>query len=225
MNTESKAPAAPVQPEQEKGVPFLKGERVTLRTFGPADIEKVYRWINDPAVNRSLLRGDIPMGWSDELEWVDRSRRRREESITLGIEIAEIGLIGVTGLDIQWPNRSGDTGTMIGEPSAWGKGYGTEAKMLVLSHAFRRLNLRNIYSKVYAFNERSIRCQQRCGYIEEARLKECIFRDGLYHDLVILTATRESFEAAEAAWKEKRVTQQEGLIMDFSGSAVPRLFH
>lgn len=183
------------------GAPFLKGELVTLRTLGEADVERVYRWINDPTVNRSLSRGDLPMGWKDELEWIDRTGKRREDSLTLGIEVPGDGLVGVTGLDIQWPNRTGDTGTMIGEPEAWGKGYGTEAKMLLLGHAFRRLNLYKVYSEVYAFNERSLRCQKRCGYIEEARLRECIFRDGSYHDLVILTATRESFEAAEATWR------------------------
>lgn len=185
---------------------FLVGERVTLRTLCRADAPRLLRWINDPATNRFLVRGDFPMGWQDEIEWIDRAARRRDGEICLGIETAEEGLIGLMDLSVDsWPDRTGSTGTMIGEVSARGKGYGTEAKMLLLGHAFRRLNLRRVYSKVYSFNKASLRCQKRCGYVEEARLKENVFRDGRYHDMVFLVATRESFEAAEAVWRAAKV--------------------
>jgi len=209
-----------------QGVPFLKGERVTLRTITRADAPKFLRWINDPVTSRFLLRGDFPLGWDDEMEWIDKVARRKEDHLSLGIEVPEFGLVGNVSLKVEsWIDRVATTGTMIGEAATRGKGYGTEAKMLLLGHAFRRLNLRKVYSNVCASNEASHRCQLRCGYVEEGRYRDDLYREGRYHDLLVLSATRESFEAAEAAWKEKRVTQQEGLIMDFSGSAVPRLFH
>lgn len=202
MNTENSQKPAGVATPDSQTAPFLVGDRVTLRTICRADAPRLLRWINDPATNRFLVRGDFPMGLADEIEWIERHERRRDGEICLGIEAAELGLIGLMDLSVDsWPDRTGSTGTMIGETSARGRGYGTEAKMLLLGHAFRRLNLRRVYSKVYGFNEASLRCQKRCGYVEEARLRECIFRDGRYHDLVILTATRESFEAAEAAWR------------------------
>ena len=41
---------------------------------------------------------------------------------------------------------------MIGESEYWGRGLGTEAKMLLLDYAFNTLNLRRICSQVLAFN-------------------------------------------------------------------------
>lgn len=202
MKTETKEEGASAEAQT---APFLVGERVTLRTLSRADAPKLLRWINDPDTNRFLVRGDFPMGWQDEVDWLDRASRRRDGEICLGIEVPEAGLVGCIDLSVDsWPDRTGSTGTMIGDPAARGKGYGTEAKMLLLGHAFRRLNLRRVYSKVYSFNEASLRCQKRCGYAEEARLRENIFRDGKYHDMVFLVATRESFEAAEAAWKARK---------------------
>jgi RimJ/RimL family protein N-acetyltransferase len=145
------------------------------------------------------------MGWDDEVEWLDKISRRKEGELYLGIEVRELGLIGLTSMKVEsWINRTAVTGTMIGHQEARGKGYGTEAKMLLLGHAFRRLNLRKVYSNVYAPNERSLRCQKRCGYVEEGRFKDDVFLNGQYHDVITLAAWRETFEAAEREWLEKR---------------------
>ncbi len=56
---------------------------------------------------------------------------------------------------INWKDRTATTGAVIGEKAYWDKGYGSEAKMLVLDYAFNMLNLRKICSQVLAFNKRS----------------------------------------------------------------------
>ena len=43
----------------------------------------------------------------------------------------------------------------IGEPDAWGHGYGTEATRLMLDHAFGTLGLHRIALFVFEFNERA----------------------------------------------------------------------
>lgn len=202
MNTEPNQEAAPASPAN---TPFLVGERVTLRTVSRADAPLCLRWINDQQTNRFLIRGDFPMGWDDEVEWLDKISRRKEGELHLGIEVPELGLIGLTSLKVEsWVNRTAVTGTVIGVAEARGKGYGTEAKMLLLGHAFRRLNLRKVYSNVYAPNEASLRCQKRCGYVEEGRFKDDVFLNGQYHDVITLAAWRETFEAAEKEWLEKK---------------------
>lgn len=200
MKTEEKKQSA----ADHVGVPFLRGERVTLRTISPADVPLLYRWVNDPDVCYTLRRGDTPMGWQDEVEWAERSLRASESRINLMLEVPEHGPIGTMGLDINWPDRSGSTGTMIGVKEAWGKGFATEAKMVLLNHAFNRLNLWKVWTHVFGYNERSLRCQKRCGYVEVARYPEDVFRDGRYHDTFTLMATRETFEAAHAAWRATR---------------------
>ena len=208
MNTE--ATPKPVAPAAAEGIttPFLVGPRVTLRTVNRADAPKFLRWINDAETNRFLIRGDFPMGWDDEVEWLDKISRRKEGELYLGIEVPELGLVGLTSLKVEsWVNQTAVTGTMIGEAAARGRGYGTEAKMLLLGHAFRRLNLRKVYSNVYAPNERSLACQKRCGYVEEGRFKDDVFLAGSYHDVITLAAWRHTFEAAEREWLAARAAK------------------
>lgn len=208
MNTENSQKPAGADAPDSQTAPFLVGERVTLRTVCRADAPKLFRWINDSETNRFLVRGDFPMGWEDEVEWIDKIARRKEGVLHLGIEVAELGLIGLTNLTVEsWINQTAVTGTMIGLAEARGKGYGTEAKMLLLGHAFRRLNLRKVYSNVYSCNERSMRCQKRCGYVEEGRFKDDVFLNGQYHDVVTLAAWRHTFEAAEREWLEKKAAK------------------
>ena len=54
-------------------------------------------------------------------------------------------------------------------PQHRGKGLGTEAVQLVLSHAFDALELSVVRARVLAFNSRAIACYRRCGFREVAR--------------------------------------------------------
>lgn len=85
------------------------------------------------------------------------------------------------------------TGAVIGEKEYWGKGYGSEAKLLLLKYAFDVLNLRKICSAAIAFNERSIRYQERTGYKIEGRRANQIYADGQYWDEVLLAVYREDW--------------------------------
>ncbi len=172
---------------------FRKGPRLELRPILEADVPLLLPWINDPEVSM-YLKVYLPMMEADEQEFVQKLHKQKPEHIVLMI-VAEgkpIGTIGLHGVDYR--NRRATTGTLIGEKECWGKGYGTEAKMLLLEYAFHTLNLRKVCSNVYAFNERSIRYSKRCGYTEEGRLKEHHFAGGRYWDQICLAVFKTDWE-------------------------------
>jgi RimJ/RimL family protein N-acetyltransferase len=73
--------------------------------------------------------------------------------------------IGNTNLfNVDLHNGTADFGILIGEPDAWGKGYGTEATRLMLDYAFDVLGLHNVQLQVYSNNERAVRAYQRAGF-------------------------------------------------------------
>lgn len=94
---------------------------------------------------------------------------------------------------INWQNRTAVTGAVIGEKNYWGKGYGTEAKMILLDYAFNTLNLRKITSSVKAFNKRSLAYSLHCGYVIEGRLRDQHFVGGRYWDDIILGLFKEQW--------------------------------
>ncbi|NQV87992.1 MAG: GNAT family N-acetyltransferase [Parcubacteria group bacterium] len=184
---------------------FRKGKRVFL---GPIELEHVpllTKWINDPEVNEFLTIIKPNSSLSEE-KWV-RSLGDRENDVTFGIFLFSTGeMIGVIGLhQINNVNGTATTGTIIGEKNQQNKGYGTEAKMLLLEYAFNTLNLRKICSQVYDFNGRSRKCLEKCGYKLDGGdpLKAHVYRNGNFVDLYNLAVFKDDFLKLWAKYKKK----------------------
>ena len=110
--------------------------------------------------------------------------------------------IGSTGLiNLDWRNRSGELGIVIGKRDYLGKGYGKEAVDLLLGFGFNELNLHRIGLQVFDFNERAIRSYTKSGLVEEGRLREAFYREGAFHDIVLMGITEEEFRLRSASGK------------------------
>ncbi len=179
--------------ERKSKLVFLKGKKTLLRPLRKTtDFELCLHWINDPEVNQYLLV-HFPVTEKKEVEWFDNLANNPGE-IVLGIETLDGKLIGTMGLHrINGKDRTALTGALIGEKEYWGKGYGTDAKMTLLDYAFNTLNLRKINSSVYAFNKRSLKYNLKCGYKIEGVRKKQIFRNGKYHDEILIAVFKEDW--------------------------------
>ena len=166
---------------------MLRGKKVVLRPIDiDRDLENFYHWINDPEVNQFLGRPLMPITRENERKKLHEMLSDKD-TIVFAIDTLEGKHIGITGLHhISLVNRSAVTGTFIGDPSDWSKGYGTDAKMALLEYAFRELNLRRIESTVLAFNIRSLKCQLRCGYKIEGRKEKVFYKNRNWHDVIML---------------------------------------
>ena len=82
----------------------------------------------------------------------------------------------------------------IGDKDYRSKGYGTEAIRLVLEYGFKYLNLKNINLDVFAFNERAIKCYEKCGFKEYGRRRKCKFVNGVYYDVISMDILDEESE-------------------------------
>lgn len=169
---------------KENKVVFLRGQRVVLRPIEKEDLEKLVIWINDPEVTQ-FLSMNMPMTMLQEEQWYD-NLSKRDRDIILGIEV-DGKLIGTMGFHhIDWVHRTATTGALIGDKAYWGKGYGTDAKMILLNFGFNTLGLRKINSSVYEFNKRSLQYSLHCGYKIEGRKKAQHFVKGRYRDEILL---------------------------------------
>ncbi|MBI3774779.1 MAG: GNAT family N-acetyltransferase, partial [Gammaproteobacteria bacterium] len=71
-------------------------------------------------------------------------------------------------------------------PSDLGKNFGTETTHLVLDYAFRQLGLHRVDVRVLAYNERAIRCYEKCGFIREHVERESAWVNGQWHNDLIM---------------------------------------
>lgn len=73
----------------------------------------------------------------------------------------------------------------IDDPAYLGRGYGTEAIRLALTHAFSA-GLHRISLRVLASNSRAIACYRKCGFVAEGREREAAFVNGGWEDDIIM---------------------------------------
>ena len=104
-------------------------------------------------------------------------------------EIATSQPVGMTWLsDIDDYNGTAYFAISIGEPSARGKGYGTETTRLMLDYAFIRLGLHNVALNVFENNPAGIRAYQKAGFKEFARVREAYVSGGRRWDDIWMEA-------------------------------------
>lgn len=178
-------------------MPRLLGNRIMLREYRKDDLPWIRQWVNDPAIVSSL--SDIflyPHTQESTEAYLDAMLE--DNSDTCGFVIADLATeayIGQVNLDaIDWKNRIGQLGIVIGSIDHMGYGYGTEAVNLLVAFAFYELNLNRVELEVYDFNERAYRCYLACGFKEEGRLREKMYRNGRYSDVIQMSILRSEWD-------------------------------
>jgi len=96
-------------------------------------------------------------------------------------------------MNVNTEAKMAEFGIFIGDKKYWGQGCGTEACRLIVDHGFRKLKLHRVYLRVLAYNIRGIKSYQKVGFKVEGRLKEHIYRDGFYHDEIVMGLLREEY--------------------------------
>ena len=173
---------------------IVAGDRVYLSHFERADAPLMARWLSDLEVTTHLGAIGQVFGVEDEEEWIDRVRRDRYNP-TFSIIVREgtqiIGSLGLKGVD---PKRgTAELGITIGEKSAWGKGYGSEAARLLVDFGFTLLGLHSIYLKHWDFNGRAHRSYLKAGFKDAGRLRSRLEIGGRRYDELYMDITREDF--------------------------------
>ena len=178
-----------------KGVPgFLQGTRITLRALVRDDLALYRSWLDDPRVTEYLEMGARPTRDADcEALW--RLANEAEDAVVFAIAERKGGkAVGTCGLYlIQWVARRAQFNILIGEPSAWDKGYGTEAAQLILDYAFDVLNLNSVQLGVNADNARAVRSYEKIGFVREGVRRQFVYRNGRYYDSVMMSVLRDEY--------------------------------
>ena len=157
-------------------------------TGSTTEIEAWSRFVNLQLTTEHLHTGSQPMRTIDvEKKWADE---RAEGDILFAVYCGE-RFIGTCGLhNFRWIYHSAEHRYLIFDPEFVGKGIGTQICKTLLWHGFKRLNLHKQWLGVSAKNERAIACYKKCGFVEEARLRDELYVMGEYVDALRMSVLR-----------------------------------
>jgi diamine N-acetyltransferase len=175
---------------------MILGTDIRLRAIEKEDLPLFVAWLNDPEVTENLSLV-IPLSLAAEEKWYQDILQRSPEKRPLAIEIPQgedwqpIGIVGLE--DVDWIIRSAELGIFIGVKSLWQKGYGQKTLNLILQHGFETLNLNRIYLRVFKTNQRGIHAYEKTGFVLEGQLRQAMYRNGRYLDVLIMSVLREEW--------------------------------
>jgi len=172
-----------------------------LRPFTQSDITENYlAWFHDQKVCEYTSHGNFAYTNEMAIEFFENAEKNGDviwaimaKSIegTTGTQISKIingtcyTHIGNIALqNINWIDRNAEFAGIIGEKEYWGKGIGTKAIELLFEHGFNKLNLNKIYLGTSDSNHGMMNIAQKLGMIAEGRLKDHVFLNGEYEDIL-----------------------------------------
>jgi RimJ/RimL family protein N-acetyltransferase len=179
---------------------MLYSKRLRLRAAEKTDIPRFVTWLNDPEVTQFLLIA-YPMSQAFEEKWFESMIERGLAEQVLVIERKvddDYEPIGNTSfMHIDWVSRNAEIGIFLGEKKVWSQGYGREAMKLMLRYGFNQMNLHRISLQVYEHNIRGIKAYEHAGFVHEGRLRQDVFKEGVYRDVLIMAVIRPEWQDEE----------------------------
>ncbi len=171
----------------------MKGERVRIRPVRREDLVVVESWVNDDEVqgmyNDFGFEGHGSIGPSFE-----KSGFIDDHQATLIIEDNEGNIVGgMSYHQARYGPKAAHQVYNIGlhiSPEERGKGYGTEAQILLADYLFNTYPIARVEASTDVENTAEQRSLEKAGFTREGVLRKAQWRRGAWHDLVLYSKLR-----------------------------------
>lgn len=185
------------------------------------DHEHLVRWRNDPRI-KPYFYNDDPVSLESHMKWwakvsADPTQRNfiieipdnnvaHDDYYALGGEIEYIPIGMGSLMNIDPVNRTGEYARFKIDPDYQGRGYATEAEILLMRYAFDSLNLNRVWLHAFPENPALMKLHANTGFVIEGRMRQHIWKNGEWRDVLVMGLladefrTRHAVEADEVQW-------------------------
>ncbi|MBE7728118.1 MAG: GNAT family N-acetyltransferase [Enterocloster aldenensis] len=181
---------------------------VILRAIEETDLPFLQEMMNDPGIEKMTGGSCFPVSYDRQKHWFESYNQQAELRLMIQIKGGfTIGCIMLTNID--WKNRSAElaqktkaTQEQRVEHDIW------DAMMGFLNYAFNELNLNCVYGTVLEYNYLSRKLAKRCGLKEEGILRDRVFKNGRYHNLIPNSVIKKDFDEVYKKYREERFNEK-----------------
>ena len=174
---------------------MLRSDGACLEPPRLEDMPTYLSWRRMPEVSHFLWGRPSVSSLRQQEEWFEHVARAEDEvAWRIVVDDRTVGRASIFGID--WVNRRGETSTVIGDPSLWGKGIGSTVVRLRCRYAFVELALERLETISLVENIGMHRALERSGYRNLTRLHRFVFRHGQWHDVYLFELVRSDWQAS-----------------------------
>lgn len=173
---------------------LLKYGCATLRAIEPTDSSLLLKMMNDPEIEINTVGEHSPVGLNQQNQWTS-TYKNDDKNIRLMIDLTNgktIGMVSLTAID--YKNGTAQTGFKIScsfEDRM--KNDTFDACAALYSYAFQYLRLNCIVGETLEENSFSLNLQKRLGFQVEGILKERVFKNGKFQNIVSTSLLKSDF--------------------------------
>ena len=160
---------------------LIKGKKVLLRAIEFGDAEVLQQMINDEEIEKMIMGYSFPIAQHQQIRWIENLVNEKNVFRAI-IDVNGVAIGTVILSDIDMKNGTAEVHVKLAQSSERGKGYGTDAVLTVLSYAFNELRLNCVCCRVKEDNIASRKMFEKCGFVQEGRLRSRVYKDGKYYD-------------------------------------------
>ncbi|MDB5425666.1 MAG: flmH [Phenylobacterium sp.] len=165
-----------------------------LRLIGPDDSARVLAWRNSPQVS-AYMYSDHQIGQDEHERWFAAALAASDRRYwIIEMDGEPVGLANLARMDLG--ARRCDWAYYLGEASTRGRGLGSRIEYIVLRHVFETLGLNKLWCEVLVENEGVWKLHESFGFVREALLRQHVFKDGRFQDVVGLGMLASDWAAA-----------------------------
>lgn len=184
--------------DENKKSHVIEGADIYLRLINEEDTDRIIKWRNTEFVRQNFIYQELFTRQGHE-NWVRTMVDTGKVVQFIIIKKKGDKPVGSVYLrDIDRAHKKAEYGIFIGEEEALGKGYGTQAARMMIDYAFHEEGLHKLMLRVLAKNACARRSYEKAGFVEEAYLKDEVFLNGRYQDVIYMAVINNEGQEAFA---------------------------
>ncbi|MEZ0328320.1 MAG: UDP-4-amino-4,6-dideoxy-N-acetyl-beta-L-altrosamine N-acetyltransferase [Dissulfuribacterales bacterium] len=167
----------------ERVKPFYYDCKLRFVVPDSEDCDLLLKWRNSDRVRMNMLNDQL-ISRDEHLSWLNYILQSSKNKVWIfEYKCVPMGQFNIK--EINNKNRTARLGFYIGEENA-PTGLGSAMLYLGFERIFERENIRKLCSDILSTNKISLHINKKFGFQEEGCLKQQIFRNGEYIDLVLM---------------------------------------
>ncbi len=164
---------------------------IKLRRLEKKDVPFILEWMKDDELNQFFRFDAKTITEQTVLNFVENSFSDISKNYAITLDDDEyLGTISLK--EINQKDKSTEYAVAL-RKKAIGKGVAKSATLEVLKTAFKDLKLNKVYLNVYADNLRAAKLYEKCGFKKTGYLKQHVYLNGVYKDLLLYEILSEEF--------------------------------
>ncbi len=170
----------------------LIGELVILRLMTFKDSSNIYKWRTSDRVANNFPSGS-EITWNNHQKWMKSVINNPEAFYWMICDISgdPKGLIWLES--VNKIHKNAEFGFYIGKDPFENVGFSAESEFLLLTFAFKVLNLRKVFCESISNNKKVIGQHKRFNFKKDGCLRDHFFKDGKFHDIVVMSVINLDF--------------------------------